>query len=203
MNTKTGREETLNLQKDWQPEIDVAKSALEKTNKEKYPKLYDSRKKLLDTLQYNDNMRKRAEKAESSLKESKSAGEKTPIKQTGEKTPIKSSGEGTPTTPQYSLQDIRALNDVHDDDIEVIQDWAKFKGISVAEAKKESHIQNLLRTREEERKTAKASNTGKGRGGTSKVSGKSLHSKFMEKGEIPEDDEEMKKLAEARYTSPK
>src|SRR4030067_1131281 len=41
------------------------------------------------------------------------------------------------TTPKnnYSLQDIRALQDVHDDDVEEIVDFAKYKKISIAEAK--------------------------------------------------------------------
>lgn len=59
----------------------------------------------------------------------------------------------------YSLSDIRALNDVHDDDVKWLTDYAKFKGIPVAEAKKlpETHI--YLKTRNEERTTAEVAST--------------------------------------------
>ena len=96
-----------------------------------------------------------------------------------------------------SLKDIRALQDVHDDDVDQITDYAKFKGVSVAEAKKLPEMQSLLRTKEEERKTAQATNTGGGRKGSSKVTGEDLIERAMS-GQLPESDEDIVKLAEAR-----
>ena len=70
----------------------------------------------------------------------------------------------------YSLSDIRALNDVHDDDVSEVQEYANFKGISIAEAKKDPVVQNILKARVEERTTANATNTGKGTRGSKNLS---------------------------------
>ena len=175
--------------------LTLAKSALEKIDKDKFPKRYQLQEKLIKALELAQNQKIRAEKAEKGLKK--------PKEPQGEGTPTKSKEEGTPKIPDLSLQDIRALNDVHDEDIELVQDWAKFKSISLAEAKKVPHIQELLRTRQEERKTAQAANTGGGRKGTSKISGDEFLQDFQKTGKLPDSYEDMKKLAEARYKSPK
>ncbi len=57
------------------------------------------------------------------------------------------------------FRDVRALQDVHDEDIDEVMEFAKFKGISVAEAKKLPVVQTLLRTHAEERATAMAAST--------------------------------------------
>jgi thiamine kinase-like enzyme len=94
-----------------------------------------------------------------------------------------------------SLKDIRALQDVHDDDVESVVEWAKFKKISVAEAKKSPHIQTLLRENNEFRKTAEANNTGTARRGSTKVSDEDIVAN-AEKDQVPEDPEV---LAKARW----
>lgn len=58
-----------------------------------------------------------------------------------------------------NLKDIRALQDVPDEDIDEVVDFAKYKNISIAEAKANPVMQTLLRTRAEERKTAQATAT--------------------------------------------
>ena len=128
------------------------------------------------------NYKVRAEKAEALAKQLKIKPEEKPE---------------APKTPELNLKDIRALQDVHDDDVDQITDYAKFKGVSVAEAKKLPEMQSLLRTKEEERKTAKATNTGGGRKGSSKVTGEDLIERAMS-GQLPESDEDIVKLAEAR-----
>ena len=180
--------------KDWQASLKLAKEALTKIDKEKYPKRYKIQEELVDTLQYNDNMRVRAEKAEEKVKAS--LENKTPKNELEKETPIKPTETTTPKN-DFSLSDIRALNDVHDDDVNTVVDWAKFKKISIAEAKKTSEIQTLLREKTEERKTATATNTGGGRRGQSKVSSNELLKKLKSSGELPESDEDIEKLAEA------
>jgi len=182
----------LTPKKDWQKELNSAQKALESTDQEMYPKLYETRKQLVDTLQYNENMRVRAEKAEATAK----AGEKTPKNQE-EKTSKNQGDSEAPITSNLSLKDIRALNDVHDDDVDSIMDLAKYKGIPVAEAKKDPYIQNYLKTREEERKTAEASNTGGSRKTSSKSSAKDLLRKVQSNiDDMPESDEEMEALVD-------
>jgi len=83
--------------------------------------------------------------------------------QTGEK--IKPEAKATGGNENYSLSDIRALNDVHDDNVKKLVDYAKFLGVSVAEAKKTDEMQTYLNNENEKRKTAAASNTGKGKRG--------------------------------------
>ena len=125
-----------------------------------------------------ENQKIRAEKAEQELK----ALKKAPVE------------KETPKN-DMSLKDIRALSDVHDDDVDSVVDWAKFKGISVAEAKKSSEIQSLLRTREEERQTAQAANVGPAKRGSSKVSDEVLLER-LSKGDLPIED--IDKAAKAR-----
>jgi len=104
-----------------------------------------------------------------------------------------------PKKSEYSLQDIRALQDVHDDDVDEVVEFAKFKGISISEAKKSLTVQNLLNAKKEERKTAEATNVGGSRKGSSKSSAEEIHEKAMS-GQVPESDEEMKKMIEHRFT---
>ncbi len=75
--------------------------------------------------------------------------------ETGEKIDSKESTK----SPNMDLKDIRALQDVHDDDIEEVIEFSKFKKISVAEAKRHPAVQSLLKTRVEERASALAAST--------------------------------------------
>jgi len=95
----------------------------------------------------------------------------------------------------FSIKDIKALSDVHDDDMDVVIEYAKFKGVSVAEAKKTPIIKNLLREKEEERATALASATGPAKRGASKASDDSLLERVAS-GTLT--DEEMERAAKAR-----
>src|SRR3990167_6886876 len=130
-----------------------------------------------------NNQKIRAEKAEALAKQLKIKPEEKPE---------------PPKMPEsLSLKDIRALQDVHDDDVDQITEYAKFKSISVAEAKKLPEMQALLRTKQEERETAAATNTGGGKRTTSKNTPEAILER-AEAGELPEDDEGIKALSEAR-----
>jgi len=116
--------------------------------------------------------------------------------------PRKEESELPKKSEGYSLQDIRALSDVHDDDVQEVVDFAKFKGISITEAKKNPTVQTILKQKTEERATASATNTATGRKGASKVSGEDLLDKFNQ-GDVPEKEEDLKKVIEARWTPKK
>ena len=174
--------------------LQLAQEALKQTDKDKSPKLYKAREDSVKALENYREQEKRAQQAEQKAKEKYEKQSAT--------------GEGTPTIPkekdipkksEYSLQDIRALSDVHDDDVEEVVDYAKSKGISIAEAKKTSMIQSFLKDTIEERKVADATNTGKTKQGSSKGKGKSLLKNAKEKGELPDSDADMEKLVNAEF----
>ena len=114
----------------------------------------------------------------------------------GKKDPEGTKGD---SMSNYSIKDLRALQNVHDDDVDRVVKFAKLEGISIAEAKENSDMKAILRNRDEERKTAEAANTGGGKRGSSKISGKALLQKAEESGEIPESDAEMDKMLDERY----
>ncbi len=103
---------------------------------------------------------------------------------------------------EYSLEDtIAIINDkvTEKEDIETVKKFAKLEGISIADALKSPIVKTILSTKAEERKTAQATNTGVSRKATSKVSGEDLLEKFNQ-GEVPEKDEDLKKIIEQRWT---
>lgn len=103
------------------------------------------KERLLKAEELAKNQRIRAEKAERLAK-------KKPVEQEEEK-----------KSDNLSLSDIRALNDVHDEDVDEVRDYAVRKGISIAEAKKSPYLKAYLAQRAEERKTAEAASVQKTR----------------------------------------
>jgi hypothetical protein len=100
-----------------------------------------------------------------------------------------------------SLKDYVALKnaDIHEDDVDDVIEYAKFKKISITDALKSSVVKATLSEKVELRNTANATNTGKTRSGSSKQSGENLLEKAKKTGEVPESDEAMNALLEARY----
>lgn len=143
----------------------------------------DAKKKSDEIAQ---NQKVRAEKAEAALKQK-------PKGDTG--------ASKTPEGEEYSRLDILSLvrNNVPDEDVGEVSDYAKLKGISVAEALKTGIVQTILKTRAEERETAGATNTKKSARGTGKVNGTSLLDRARSHGELPDSDEGMRELAKARF----
>ena len=140
----------------------------------------DLKARLEKSEEEKNNQRIRAEKAE---RQAKTVEVKT-------ETPVGLSSKDT----------IALINaKVHEDDVDDVLDYAKYKKISVAEALKSSVIKASLTEKEELRTTANATNTGKTRSGISKVSGDSLLSKAQKTGEVPDTDEGMDALLKARY----
>lgn len=84
------------------------------------------------------------------------------------------------TKPQTSSdEDIIAIINakVNTDDVSEVKEYAKFKGISVAEALKTSVVKTLLAEKEEMRKTANATNTRGSRVNSTKVAPSDLLAK--------------------------
>ena len=110
--------------------------------------------------------------------------------ETGEKIDSKESAK----SPNMDLKDIRALQDVHDDDIEEVIEFSKFKKISVAEAKRHPAVQSLLKTRVEERASALAASTQVSRRNNANSSGAILN---KVKNQEDMSDEEMQLAVQA------
>lgn len=106
-----------------------------------------------------------------------------------------------PVPEGVNLKDSLALLNakVHEDDVDEVIDYAKFKKISIAEALKSNVVKATLEEKAEYRATANATNTGKNKGSTGRLSGEALLKKTEKTGEIPESDEELEKLLDARY----
>jgi hypothetical protein len=116
-------------------------------------------------------------------------------------------GSGDPKTGQaggeqpggYSLKEIRALNSVHDDDVEKVTDYAKRFGLRVDEALKDEDLKAILARRDEERKSSSAVNTKDKKRGDSKIDGAKLLEQAEKTGKIPDSDEEIQAMVDARY----
>lgn len=83
-------------------------------------------------------------------------------------------------------------------DIEEVRDYAKLKKLSIADALKTNFIKSLLANKTDERKTATATNTRGGQRGASKVSGEDLLSKAERTNELPDSEEGMAAIFQAR-----
>lgn len=123
------------------------------------------------------NYKIRAEKAEGKIKEVKV--------------------ETEPKNEGMSLKDIRALQDVHDDDVDELVEYAKFKKISISEAKKLPEMQALLSSKAEFRKSSEAANTGTSKRSSGKIPDDVLLSNAS-KGVLPESDDDLKRLFDLR-----
>jgi hypothetical protein len=99
-----------------------------------------------------------------------------------------------------SQTDLFALvkNNVHEDDITDIQDYARMKGLAVKDALKSDFVQSLLRDKEEKRQTAKATNVKPNRSGQQTVSDETIVNNARSKGEIPESDSDVEKIVKSR-----
>lgn len=107
-----------------------------------------------------------------------------------------------PTTG-LSSKDLIALmkSDVHEDDVDEVVDYAKFKKISIAEALKTTVVRASLDEKREQRKTAEATNVGRTRSGNVRNSEETLLGKARKTGEIPDNRDDLDRMLEHRYKS--
>jgi len=182
MNNNTGDiyaliDEKISQDTDFQNSLETM------SDEDKEQAIADKKSELIKTefakaQEYGVNQKIRAEKAEAEAKKPKETE--------------------TPKKEEYSLKDYRALSDVHDDDVDDIIEFAKFKNITIAEAKVNPTMQALLKTKAEERRSAEVANTGKEGGRSSyQPSANEIIAKVKQQGD-PESDEEAERLAEAR-----
>ena len=101
---------------------------------------------------------------------------------------------------ELAPKDLYALmtNQVPQEDVDEVVRAAKALNIPVPEALKSNIVKGILSERAEERRTSQATQTRGGARGSAKVSGADLLSKAERTGELPDTDEGMVALAQAR-----
>ena len=125
-----------------------------------------------------ENQRIRAEKAE---KEAKEKG-------------VKADEQLFTAKDTLALVEAKVSSEDYDEVVRV----AKILGKPVVEALKDKTMLAILSERVEERRTAEATLTGKTQRGVSKTTGEDLLQRAETTGEVPEDEDGMKKLFQAR-----
>ena len=81
-------------------------------------------------------------------------------------------------------KDIKALMDVDEADWDELQDFAKFKNISISDAKSHSVMSAMRKENAEIRKTENAQNTSKTKQ-TENISGSAINQDLIKKGKVP------------------
>lgn len=117
-----------------------------------------------------------------------------------EKAEAKNKGEAKVDEQSLSTKDALALVNakVSNEDYDEVVRVAKVLGKEIPEALKDKTMKTILAERVEERETAEATQIGKTQRGASKTTGESLLDRAEKTGEVPEDEEGMKKLFRAR-----
>ena len=102
-----------------------------------------------------------------------------------------------------SPKDIFALSksDIDQDDFDEVLGYAKYRGISVGDALKDKTLKTILEEKKEERATAQATHIKGGGQGAKKTTGDTLLRKAQETGEVPDDEEGIRKLVDAQMAS--
>lgn len=93
---------------------------------------------------------------------------------------------------------ILAKANVTEEDLDTVLEWAKFKKLSVSDTLKDPTLKNILATKDEERKTALATQTRGGARGSAQLSGEDILAKAEQTGEVPDTTEGMQELFKAR-----
>ena len=130
--------------------------------------------------------------------------EKNKLKEYGENQKIRAEkaekGEKKEEKDGYvmSEKDIFALSkaNIEEEDLDEIKDYAQFKKLTVADALKDKTLQGILSDNAEKRQSARAVDIGKG-GRSTTITGETLLTR-AEQGQVPEDDEGIDKLVNAR-----
>lgn len=144
----------------------------QETHEETKARLAEAEAKVKKTEEVAANQKARAEKAEKAAKAAKPADD-------------------------LSSADVMSLMNAkvsHEDDIAEVKDYAKLKGITIAEALKVPMVQSLIADSAEKRKTAEATHSGPARRNTQAPSDEAVVAEAT-KGNLPDDPA---KLAESR-----
>lgn len=165
------------------PTSEEQEEEVEETEEETEDEEVDWKSEAQKAKELADNYKKRAEKAEKKAKSAPS----TPK---------------TEDTTQLSPKDYLALQEaqITADDFDEVQDFAKYKGLTISEALKSSTLKTILNERKEERATASATQT-KGARGVKPKTGEDYLEKAKTTGEIPTDDKAMQELILAKQNA--
>ena len=149
------------------------------------PEQIEDLKKKSEVSSQNFERAKKAEKERDDLKK-KLEGQQGQVKEI--------------TAEQMTAKDFLALseNKVSSQDFDEIVRVSKILGKPVSEALQDQTLKTILQTRQEERKTAEASHTKGGARGSSKKDGEILLQHFEKTGEIPGNDDDLRRMQEAR-----
>lgn len=139
-----------------------------------------------------EEIKSRLAKAEELARNYKIRAEKA---EKGTKAPVQTPKNG----PTVSTKDLYALIEakVPEEDISEVEEFARFKGISISEALKSSTVKTLIAERREKREIASATNVGNTRRSPSKLSEDVLLDKAR-KGSMPESDDDIVRMIRAR-----
>lgn len=160
-------------------DLDTADESTEETMEE-------LRERLAKAEELAKNQKIRAEKAEGKLKAPKENKDT----------------KATPAAGELSTGDLYALMNakVPEEDIDEVREYAALKKISLAEALKSSVVKTILSENAEKRNVANATHVGAAQRGAAKASEEALLSKAS-KGELPDSDEDLNRLVNARRTA--
>jgi len=188
MNTKNedGVQDDLNLENELELDTEDTQDESIEDLKEKLQSELAARQKAEEIAK---NQKIRAEKAENKAKSSKPT----------EEAPVEPQEKNTGELNQMDMIAI-IKNNVNEDDIQDVVDYAQLKGVSVNEALKLDVVKTILRDKDEKRATAQASHTGSARRSSKKISDETLLANAR-KGEMPESDEDIQRLIQARKES--
>lgn len=112
---------------------------------------------------------------------------------------LKKTDKAPATQSSLSAKDFLALKDANitAEDFDEVQDYAKFRKISIAEALANPTLKSILRDKAEERRTEQAKETRSPRG-IAKTTGEDLLQKAEKTNEIPTTEEGMESIIRAR-----
>lgn len=110
--------------------------------------------------QVDEDLQAKLEKAEQIAKDQKLRAEKAEKELKTFKAQSPKREEVSQKSWKDQVLEARALNDVHEDDVEEVADYAERKKIPLYEARKSPYISAFLKVRAEERASAAAANTG-------------------------------------------
>ena len=134
-----------------------------------------------------ENQKKRAEKAENKSSDNKDNKKVVDTKKTSKADDL---------TPKdlYALME----NKVPKEDVDDVVQYARFSKISIDDALDSDFVKRLLADKSEKRATARATNIGYNRRGSGKVSEQALLQKASQNGELPDNDDDLDRLIDAR-----
>ena len=179
MENTHDEEVILNTQED-SVELDTTYSSEEGAETEES---FDWKTEALKLKELSENYKIRAEKAERKVK-------------VAPETKHEAQSVGVPSTKDlYALMEAK----VPEEDISEVEDYAKYKGISIAEALKTQAVRSILNERSEMRNVASATNTGGSKRVGGRVSDETLLSN-AQKGNFPDNDAEIDRLVKLQFT---